>query len=129
LRIVAGPDYNERANVFNAGVFVSEQGGEKLFWIAARNKEGKQIDLKLKKITPENLLDAFDVIIGEPTRNPTQTLFPVRIRVPKGCREIARGGTSPDNFIKLFFKTDLDEASEISLYMKLLVEKEASINF
>jgi hypothetical protein len=129
LRIVAGTDYNERANVFNAGIFVSEKGGEKLFWVAARNKDSKQIGLKLKKITPENLQGTFDVVIGEPTRNPTQTLFPVRIQVPKGCREIARGGTSSDNYIKLFFETDQEEASEISLYMKLVVEKEESINF
>ena len=134
LRIVAGPKYNERANVFDAGIFSSEQGGEKLFWVAARNtdgqqKDGKQIGLKLKKIAPENLAGEFNIIIGEPTRNPTQTLFPVRIQIPKGCREIAKGGTSPNNFIKMFFETDSEEASEISLYMKLVVEKEESINF
>jgi len=129
LRIVAGPNYNERANVFDAGIFLSEQGGEKLFWVAARNKDGKQLGLKLKKMSPENLTGAFDIIIGEPTRNPTQTLFPVRIQIPKGCREIARGGTSPNNFIKMFFETDLEEASEISLYMKLVVEKVESNNF
>ncbi len=129
LRIVAGPNYNERANVFDAGIFVSEKGGEKLFWIAARNKDSKQLGLKLKKLTPENLQGAFEVIVGEPKRNPTQTLFPVRIVIPKDCREIAMGGTSPNNFIKLFFETDQEEASEISLHMKLVVEKEESINF
>jgi len=129
LRIVGGPNYNERANVFDAGIFTCEAGGEKLFWIAARNTDGKDIALKFKKITPETLEGAFEINIGEPTRNPTQTLFPVRIIVPKGCREIARGGTSSDNFIKMFFETDLDEASDIGIYMKLVVEKEESITF
>jgi len=129
LRIVAGPSYNERANVFDAGIFRSEFGGEKLFWIAARKIDGKEVGLKLKKIVPETLEGAFEINIGEPTKNSTQTLFPVRIQIPIGCRQIARGGTSPDNFVKMFFETNSESASEISLYMKLVVEKEDSLAF
>ncbi len=124
LRIVAGSDFDEQMNTFNVGKYASSTGGSKAFFIAARHEEGKEVTLKLKKMVPENAAGSLQVTIGEPSkRTGTQTIFPVKLVIPEGANPITRGGTTPQNYIKLFFETNLEVGNEISLFLKLVVDE------
>jgi hypothetical protein len=123
LRIVAGTNYDRSINTLNMGTFKSEEGGVKEFLIAARNPSSQEIELKLKKILPESLKDHFDVEIGEPTRSESQSLFRVKVKIPKGTPPFNRSGTTPTNFVKMYFGTNLELSSEISINLRLIVEE------
>lgn len=124
LRIVAGSDYDDKMNWFNVGKFASSEGGSKSFFIAARHEPDKEVTLKLKRITPENTEESFNVVIGEPSKKTnSQTIFPVKIVIPPGATPISRGGTTPQNYVKLFFETNLEVGNEISLFLKVIVDE------
>ena len=123
LRIVAGTNYDPKINTLNFGTFKSEEGGSKTFLIAARKAANRKVELKLKKILPESLKDYFVVEIGEPIEKDSQSLFRVNVKIPKNTPPFNRGGTTPSNFVKMFFETDLDLSNEISVNLKLIVEE------
>jgi len=123
LRIVAGTNYDPKINTLNMGTIKSEEGGSKSFLIAARNSADRKLELRLKKILPESLQDHFDVEIDQPIEKESQSLFRVNVRIPKGTPAFNRGGTSPTNFIKMFFETNLDLSNEISINLRLIVEE------
>ncbi len=123
LRIIAGLNYDRGTNSLSMGTFKSEDGGEKTFHIAARNATNQNIELKLKKILPESLKDYFDVEIGNPTQNDSQSLFRVTVKIPKGTPSFNRGGTTSSNYVKMYFGTNLELSSEISINVKLVVEE------
>jgi Protein of unknown function (DUF1573) len=123
LRIIAGLNYDRGTNTLKMGNFKSEEGGEKIFHIAARNATNQNIELKLKKILPESLKDHFDVEIDEPTHSESQSLFRVKVKIPKGTPPFNRSGTTPSNFVKMYFGTNLELSSEISINLKLVVEE------
>ncbi len=123
LRIIPSTNYDPQNNLLSMGKFSSSDGGFKRFLIGARNAADRKVKLKLKKILPESLKDSFEVEIGEPTENNTQTLFPVTVKIPKGTPAFNRGGTSPTNFVKMFFETNLDMSNEISINLRVVVEE------
>ena len=105
------------------GKFKSEDGGSKTFMIAARSSANQKVELKLKKIVPESLKDHFEVEIGELTAKESQKLFRVDVKIPKGTPPFNRSGTSPSNFVKMYFQTNLDISNEISINLRLIVEE------
>lgn len=123
LRIIPSTIYDPKLNLLNMGKFSSAEGGFKKILIAARNSTDKKIELKLKKILPESLTDSFEVEIGESMDKNAQTLFPVTIKIPKGTPAFNRGGTTPKNFVKMLFETNLDVSNEISINLRLIVEE------
>ena len=123
LRIIPQTNYDAKYNTLSMGKFSSAEGGSKRFLIAARNSTDRKVELKLKKVIPESLKDSFEVEIGEPEENNSQTLFPITVKIPKGTTPFNRGGTTSKNYIKLFFETNLDVSNEISINVKLVVEE------
>jgi len=123
LRIIAGTNYNPKINTLTMGTFKGDEGGEQTFLIAARNARNQKVELKLKEILPESLKDHFEVEIGEPTDNGSQSLFRVNVKIPKGTPPFNRNGTTPTNFIKMFFETNMDLSNKISINLRLIVEE------
>ncbi len=123
LRIIAGTNYDPKINTLTMGTFKSEEGGERTFMIAARKAANQKVELKLKEIFPESLKDYFEVEIGEPTDNGTQSLFRVNVKIPKGTPAFNRNGTTPANFVKMFFETNMEFSKKISINLRLIVEE------
>lgn len=123
LRIVAGTNYDPKINVLSMGTFKSDEGGEKTFMIAARKAADQKVELKLAKILPESLKDHFEVTVGEPSESENQSLFRVSVKIPKGTPPFNRSGTTPKNFVKMSFGTNLDLSNEISINLRLIVEE------
>lgn len=122
LRIVAGSNYDKK-NTINLEKISGSEGGSKGFFIAARNPPDRKVEIKLKELIPANLKDQIEIEIGSGIAKTSETLFPITVKIPKGTPPFNRGGTSPKNYIKLTFETNLDVSNEISIFLKLVVEE------
>ncbi len=123
LRIVAGTNYDPKNNMLSLGNFKSEEGGSRTFLIAARRVGDTKVGLKLKKILPESLKDHFQVDIADPVGEESQSIFRVTIAIPPGTPPFNRNGTTPSNYVKMYFGTEQDSTSDISVNLKLIVQE------
>ncbi len=121
LRILAGPDYEEDMNIFNLGSYTSKEGGSKSLYISAISDQ-KDITLKVDRILPAEIADSIKITFGEPIVTPKKTLFPTTISIEPGTAPIDRDGSNPGNFGKVYFRSNIENSAEISMYLRFKVD-------
>ena len=121
LRIVAGNNYDEEKNLLAMGNFTSKDGGNLSFFVSALNN-GKDVTLEVGDISPAEVVDAVNIVVGTPIVSARKTLFPITINIPPGTAPIDRDGSSPTNFAQVDFKSNIKNSSEITMFFKFKVE-------
>ena len=119
IRIIAGPNYDDRINVMNLGKVSSTEGGVKKFMIGVRLTDGVTPEITPAVIKPD---ESIDVRVLPPTIRGSQAIFPIEVEIPKGAPAVSLIGATPTNFGKLAFRTNMEYAPEISVFLRLEVE-------
>lgn len=118
IRIIAGPDYNERRNIFDLGSAKSSEGLKKSFMIGIKNEDASKINLRVGKVIPK---DHLKVTIGEPKVSDVQKIYPITLEVPPGSPPLEFGGSFSKDFGKIVLESDMEIAPQIPMFIKLRI--------
>jgi hypothetical protein len=122
LRIVASNDYDEEKNLLTMGTFDGKTGGESSSFFVSALSDREDLKLEVSQILPTSLATVIQYEIGEPIKAKGKTLFPVKIIIPPGTKPIDRDGSNPQNFAMIFFKANIENSGEISMYLQFTVK-------
>ncbi len=119
FRISGGTNFNENQSLLTLGKIKSEEGGSFNLLIAANNEDDVELELSVGEVKPE----CIQVKIDPPTKRGSQSFFRITLEIPPGTPPIAFPGTNPKNFGKVIFRSNLESAPEIPLYLRGDVEE------
>lgn len=121
LHVVASSSFNPERNVMTIGNVSAEDGVQHAFFIAAET-DRQDVTLELEQIKTAELDEVMDAEIGTPIRTSTRTLFPVKLIIPPGSKEVDRDGSNPSNYGQVIFRSNLETSPKISIYIKVKVQ-------
>jgi hypothetical protein len=121
VSVVGGRDYNEENNILSMGTARTKEGLSKKFLLKIRHLNGVVPQVKVAKVSPEIVAETIRVSVGEPSVSGSQSLFPVTIEAPVGCKPCEMDGSFSKDFGKIVFETNVESAPEFPMFFKFKI--------
>lgn len=124
VRIIAGGIYNEELRVLNVGD-VPRGESKRVSFLMSLNKNAKTVDgepIRFEVLELSKMEESLKVDIREPQSRAGQLIFSVDIEVPEDAQPVSLAGTNSGNFGVLKFRTNIEGAETVRIFVRLVVE-------